>query len=523
MNESKHPSRRTVLQGAVASGLGFVGIAGFGQPVGAQGKPCFKEFECDDEATYAKIEFVIERDDDGNIVDCYFEEETDTGLVEVTSWENKEGEECEPVYVEWESELHEATKVKAFGGGDCETVEDPGGSYDADPERETEPDNDEDGGLDNSGGNVAAISNLQFCLVEEEAETEVMLATDVSESLDSDELPGAPSVDGESGDASGLEAVKGAIGDPDTNVTGFLSGLEETCPENVEIGAVSFSENLEHLDNDADGDQADDPAGNDADGTDAILDKALMDVGASNRSFNPNAGTDNGGVDEYHELKHLFGAGQDFLEEDEFVVDDASPGTPFGGTRYAQSIGGNDDYGLGDGDDTFVAERPYTGDGDSTQDDGLVKAIQALLPGGETFAWDNPDGADPDADIRGIDPSGNAAEPGEARKLVIYLTDGTFDAVGEDDPDSVDASEASANAESLGIEIKPILVNGNPSADDVDFAANLATSGENPLFVTHYDDPTAPCDDDVTGHPGGFTCTTMVGAMEDCLTDICQS
>lgn len=245
-----------------------------------------------------------------------------------------------------------------------------------------------------------------------------------------------------------------------------------------------------------------------------------MPVGSANQTFpgsdNANAGTDNGGVDVYHELKHLFGAGQDFLEEDEFGVDDSSPGTPFGGTRYAPSIGGNDDYTLGNDTKTLVAERPYTGDGDSTQDDGLIKSIQALLPGGDTFTW-SPGGPD----IHGIDPSGNAAQPGYASKLLIYFTNGTFGGVGEDDPDPVDPMEVSAGAENLGIEIKPVLVNENPSQNDVEFAQMLTTSGQDPAFVSHYDDPTAPCDSDVTD--AGLTCTTLLQAMDECLTDICQS
>lgn len=360
-------------------------------------------------------------------------------------------------------------------------------------------------------------------------ETEVMLATDLSESIDSSELPGTPAgVDGDTGDATILEAVRAAIGDYDG--PGFLSQLNEQCSQDVTIGAMSFSENLEHQDNDNDGDDGP-PPGNDAEGQDAALDKALMPVGADNQTFptddNPNAGTDNGGATEYEELKQLFGGGTDFSDENEFVIDDRSDGTPFNGARYDPTISGNDDYTLGNGNDTFVAERPYTGDGDSTPDDGLVKAIQALLPEGETYEWQERPGVTVDEPIRGIDPSGNASEPGAARKKLVYIEDGSYSGVGEDDPEPIfdpgnieeSARSVRENAENLGIDIQPILVNEDPSANDVLFAEILATTAEQPLFVNHYDDPTATCPDAVAN--AGYDCTSMVDAMESVRNQIC--
>jgi len=147
--------RRTVLRSAgAASTAGLVGIPMISEPAAAS--PCFNDFECD-EGTYVKFEFVIERDAENNIIDCYFEEETNTGLIEITYWENKDEEECEPIYVEWESisesPTYIATKGSAFGGNDCDDVDDPeDGSYIS--------------GLTNGGGNQAAISNLQFCVEE---------------------------------------------------------------------------------------------------------------------------------------------------------------------------------------------------------------------------------------------------------------------------------------------------------------------------------------------------------------------
>ncbi|WP_259517645.1 hypothetical protein [Halanaeroarchaeum sp. HSR-CO] len=139
--------RRSVLKtAALVSGMGLIGVPTVGATGGA---PCFKDFSCDEDATYVKFEFVEE---DG---DCYFEEETDTGLIEITNWESKEGEDCEPISVEWETaDPYFVSKVMAFGGMDCDEVVDPGYSYDA------------EGGLENGGGNTAAISNLQFCVKE---------------------------------------------------------------------------------------------------------------------------------------------------------------------------------------------------------------------------------------------------------------------------------------------------------------------------------------------------------------------
>jgi hypothetical protein len=149
-------TRREILRKVTAGGIGLTVMGGAGTGVvGASGDKCFKEFECE-EGTYVKFEFVIERDDDGNIIDCYFEEETDTGLIEITDYENKDGEECEPISVEWTtSDGYVATEGLAFGGDDCDEIEVPeNGSYTSE--------------LVNNSGNQAAISNLQFCVEEVE-------------------------------------------------------------------------------------------------------------------------------------------------------------------------------------------------------------------------------------------------------------------------------------------------------------------------------------------------------------------
>lgn len=152
--DSTRFSRRKVLQGVgTASAIGVLGTGS----AAAQGKPCFKDFGCE-EGIYAKIEFVEvyeDTDDDGEeeLVDCYFEEETDTGLVEVTDWESKEGEECDPISVTLDyADGYTAGELEAYGGQDCDTVTNPGIGYES--------------GLVNNGGNQAAISNIQFCIVE---------------------------------------------------------------------------------------------------------------------------------------------------------------------------------------------------------------------------------------------------------------------------------------------------------------------------------------------------------------------
>ena len=150
-------NRRTVLKGA-AVGVGIAGMPGLAAAKGHGDGPCHKSFECEEGDTYVKFEFVIEYDDDGNIVDCYFEEETDTDLISIDSYTSKEGETCEPISVEWSVAAgYLATNVMAYGGQDCVTVKDllsTGGTF--------EP------GLDGAGGQTAAISNLQFCVEEEE-------------------------------------------------------------------------------------------------------------------------------------------------------------------------------------------------------------------------------------------------------------------------------------------------------------------------------------------------------------------
>jgi hypothetical protein len=150
--------RRTILKGA-AVGAGITGMPGLATAKPGGGGPCFKDFECED-GTSVKIEFVIEEDDEGNITDCYFEEETDTDLVTVDDWESKDGEECDPTSVTLSyADGFTASKLMAYGGRDCDTE-----TVDV-----TEEELDAyESGLETKSGNRAAISNLQFCIVEDQ-------------------------------------------------------------------------------------------------------------------------------------------------------------------------------------------------------------------------------------------------------------------------------------------------------------------------------------------------------------------
>ena len=173
-NNGSGSTRRRVLQGIGASGL----AVGFGSGLGAA-KPPRKDkqnkgnrknrgnqgYDCPEgTASLGTFEFVVEEDEDGNVVDCYFEQ-TDDGaeLVTITGFENKvdedgEPEECEPISVTYEVDGYTVESVASFGGNDTHVDSEPAdGTYDSD--------------LVNPGGQQAAISTLYVCGTEiEDAE-----------------------------------------------------------------------------------------------------------------------------------------------------------------------------------------------------------------------------------------------------------------------------------------------------------------------------------------------------------------
>lgn len=323
-------------------------------------------------------------------------------------------------------------------------------------------------------------------------DVEVMLVADVSESLE-DEFSGTPrGVNNDTDDGTGLEAVKAAVGDYDANdEPSLLSDLAANCGNTVEVGAVSTSEDLLHLDNRDDGD--DSGHGRDDGNLNANLDIAL--TGATST-----ADRNGSGRPDYAEIKSLYGTGVDQLDFE--TEDPENNGTDVDGAN---------------GLDRYVAERTYTDNGDTTlvtpagsRTGGIQKAHEALLPSGFTA----------DSGITGIDPSGNADTPNETRKLMVVFTDGKPGALRDSTAFSL-ADQRSSDAMADGIEILPIVVNDSPSGDDVTFARKLATPTVDPVFATQFDGTPSSCDSDVTS--AGFSCTSLVTAIEELQATICAS
>jgi len=162
-------SRRTALRTIGATGLA-VGLGtgvGSAQPDHAgrrgaenrkreqhheQNQPGHKEFDCPEDMEHlGTYEFVVEEDDDGNVVDCYFEQtDGDEELVTISGFDSKDDEECEPIVVYYESDSHEVGQISSFGGMDTHVDDEPeDGVYDSE--------------LENRGGQQAAISLLHIC------------------------------------------------------------------------------------------------------------------------------------------------------------------------------------------------------------------------------------------------------------------------------------------------------------------------------------------------------------------------
>ncbi|MDR5672518.1 twin-arginine translocation signal domain-containing protein [Halalkaliarchaeum sp. AArc-GB] len=164
--------RRKVLKGLGAAGA--LGVFGTGSAAargpGGNGPPG-QSCECPDGEFLAKYEF----DDD----ECEFVREDGDVVVDITydpdSDEfNKDGEYCEPNYIEFEADGYVIQGVCAFGGLD------------------TSEDYDEDGltsfasDLENPGGQEAAISNITFCGAEI---TEIAVEFPDTVSLSYEDLP----------------------------------------------------------------------------------------------------------------------------------------------------------------------------------------------------------------------------------------------------------------------------------------------------------------------------------------------
>ena len=158
-NETKTATlnRRGVLHAIGTAGLigGFGGVAsarggpsgngGGGPPdnggPGRGGPP--EKCECPEETFLAKYDFV-ERDGE-----CFFELAEGEDIIDITGWDDKPGEDCEPITVYYTAEGYRIDQICVFGGRDTDTVEEPDGTFESD--------------LTNPGGQQAAISNLTFC------------------------------------------------------------------------------------------------------------------------------------------------------------------------------------------------------------------------------------------------------------------------------------------------------------------------------------------------------------------------
>ena len=142
-------NRRTVLKGVGAMGVaGFIGTGTVaGKRAGEAVCDCPTETVAWGKFEFQGCEFVFEKGENF---------EGDGGpLVEITDWESKAGEECEPVTVNYDvADGYEVIHICAFGGNATDDDAEPDGTYESD--------------LENKGGRRAAISHLTFCVGEAE-------------------------------------------------------------------------------------------------------------------------------------------------------------------------------------------------------------------------------------------------------------------------------------------------------------------------------------------------------------------
>lgn len=163
-NRTDQQSRRAVLRTIGVAGLTIGVGTGLGsaqaEPDRTPGRgtdteqggdrPDHPDFECpagmDPLGTF---EFVSIEDADGELVDCYFEQDDGEFHITITGYDSKDGEICEPIVVDYESDTHDVGQVVSFGGSDSHVDDEPDGVYESD--------------LENPGGQQAAISVLHFC------------------------------------------------------------------------------------------------------------------------------------------------------------------------------------------------------------------------------------------------------------------------------------------------------------------------------------------------------------------------
>ena len=150
-----NPNRRRILK---ISALGAVGALGTGNAAARRGPPDDTpggppQDECTCEDMWAKYDF------DSGDCEFYFSD-GDGDDIEIIGFESKDGEDCEPVEVDYRTAGYgdwTITKICAFGGRDH--------TYDDDPEPYSGTFNVESE-LKTPSGQQAAISNLTFCYEE---------------------------------------------------------------------------------------------------------------------------------------------------------------------------------------------------------------------------------------------------------------------------------------------------------------------------------------------------------------------
>jgi len=162
-NSIRQVSRRSVIGtvGAVGIGTG-IGTAQSDddpsrsndtqqrEPGHEASRPANQEFECPDGMiALGTFEFVTIEDADGELLDCYFQQDDGELHVTITGYDSKDGEDCEPIAVSYESESYDVGHVASFGGTDSHVDDEPDGVYESE--------------LENPSGQQAAISLLHFC------------------------------------------------------------------------------------------------------------------------------------------------------------------------------------------------------------------------------------------------------------------------------------------------------------------------------------------------------------------------
>ena len=148
-------NRRNILKGLGVAGT--VGVFGSGQAAargpGGRGPPG-QSCNCDDSqgVFIAKYDFVCIHSDEYDTCDEWgFVLAEGEDVVDITVTEVKDGDDDEPITVEFEADGFVVQSVCAYGGRDTDTTEDEDGvtKFSTD--------------LTNPGGQQAAISNLTFC------------------------------------------------------------------------------------------------------------------------------------------------------------------------------------------------------------------------------------------------------------------------------------------------------------------------------------------------------------------------